>query len=301
MPSKPLDRVLYRELSVVQAKDTIDVACPLLQELVNYGTNALARCATSVTGRVEDDLAILALYRHIIEMTDGIEVLLSHCCPIPAVPLLRSSFEGLLSMEYILEDEEHYVSRSLSWLVVYAHQRLAMYERLDPSTPRGARFKSTFEDDQLSMNVPLPPAAEVQRAQANLQSLLAKPHLQPVEAEYKRHRRPRLFQLFDGPANLHDLAAHLRRGAQYEFLYRRWSAIAHSQDLALFLDRAEDGGLAIGRLRDPSEVKQVASLAASFILRATRFILGKLRSGEDIRSWYGTEVRERYMAIARTP
>jgi hypothetical protein len=148
VPTKPLEPILYRELSEVEAKEFIDIASSLLQELVNYGTNALVRCATSVSGKVDEDIAILALYRHIIEMTDGIEVLVSQSCAIPAIPLSRSSFEASLSMEYILEKDAEYIRRSLAWLVGYVHKRLDMYERFDPSTSKGQEFKRLFDQDK---------------------------------------------------------------------------------------------------------------------------------------------------------
>ena len=80
--TKPLESILYRELSMAEAKEIIELASPLMQELVNYATNVLARCATSRTlsGREDEDVAALALYRHVIELTDGIEVLLSRSC-----------------------------------------------------------------------------------------------------------------------------------------------------------------------------------------------------------------------------
>jgi len=137
MPTNALDSILYRELSKVSAREIISIASPLLQELVNYATNALARCANAKNRKVDEDLAILVLYRHIIELTDGIEVLVSESSPVPAIPLVRSSFEALLAMEYILENGQEYERRSLSWLVGYVHKRLDLYDRLDPSTQKG--------------------------------------------------------------------------------------------------------------------------------------------------------------------
>lgn len=300
MPTKPLESILYRELSKAEAKDIIEIASPLLQELVNYATNALARCATSTSGKEDEDLAVLALYRHIIEMTDGIEVLISQCCAIPAIPLLRSSFEALLSIEYVLENDQEYARRSLSWLVGYVHKRLDLYERLDTSTAKGKEFKRFFDEDKNIFNVPLPPAVEAQKAKANLQSMLAKPHLQPIEAEFSSYRRrPHWYKLFDGPSDLPALARHLKRRGQYEVLYRYWSRVAHAQDLLSFIARTAKGEPSIGRLRDPSLIKEVASYAASFILGATRLVLGKFRPGEDLSKWYKREVRERYLTITK--
>jgi len=304
MPTKPLEAILYRDLSKVAAKNIIEIASPLLQELVNYSTNALRRCETSTSGNKDEDLAVLMLYLHIIEMTDGIEVLVSQSCPAPAIPLVRSSFEALLSIKYILEAD--YVRRSLSWLVDYAHKRLAFYcEPMDPSTDRGKAFQKALgaHEYEAMQNLPLPPQAEVQEMITNWQDFLAKPHIQPIEAEFQRckkerKRRPNWYQLFGGPGrSLYALAHHLKRGVDYEVLYRHWSSIAHAHDLSRFITGPTEGDSAIRRLRDPSEIKEATRHAALYILEATRLILGRFRPGEDIARWYTREVHQRFLII----
>jgi hypothetical protein len=243
---------------------------------------------------------VLALYRHIIELTDGIEVLLSQSCTIAAIPLLRGSFEALLALEYILENEKDYIQRSLAWIVGYVHKRIDMYERLDPSTNKGLESKRSFDDDKVmaSMRKPMPSMADVQKAKANLQVMLAKPHLQPIEAEYTQHNKPEWYRLFGGPNDLRTLAQRLRRGGEYEILYRQWSTTAHAQDFLSFMDRTDKGQSAIKRLRDPSQIREITSYTATFLLGATRLILTKLRPDEDLAPWYKRDVQELYRAIS---
>lgn len=303
MPTKPLKSILDRELSKAEAKELIELASPLLQELVNYSTNALVRCATigNLSGREDEDVAVLALYRHMIETTDGIEVLLSQSCSTAAIPLLRSSFEALLSIEYILQNEADYIQRSLSWLVGYVHKHLEMYERLDPSTNRGRDAKSLFDKDKIASKMQFPPAADAQKPMRNLQTILAKPHIQPIEAEYDKCKKPRWYALFSGPSNLRMLADYLRRGGQYEILYRDWSTTAHAQDFLPFMARTSKGERTIGRLRHIREFKQVASHASAFVLDATRHVLSKYRPGENLATWYKREVQEPYRALGGKP
>ena len=97
---------------------------------------------TAASGGGNEDLAVLVLYLHIIEMTDGIEALVSRQRPTPAELLLRSSWEALLYIEYIVEKDADYTRRSLAWTADHARRRLAFYETLDPSTSRGKEFKS---------------------------------------------------------------------------------------------------------------------------------------------------------------
>lgn len=299
MPTEPLESILYRELSLVDGKELIDIASPLLQELVNFGTNALVRCLSSASGGIDEDLAPFALFRHIIEMTDGIEVLLSQSCSVPAIPALRSSFEALLSLEYILEDQSVYAQRSLAWLVGYVHQRIDMYQCLDPATNKGAEFKRLFDSDEVASRISLPAASHAQRAESNLRAFLARSHIQPIEAEYLSYRRrPNWYHLFGGPRHLRELAKYLSRGAQYEILYRHWSRTAHSQDLLQFIgQRDEQNQAAIGRLRQPQQINQTASFAASFMLGAIRLTVSTFRPGEDLSRWYTREVRDRYLTM----
>ena len=293
MPTKPHEAILYRELSIVEAKEVIEISSPLLKEQINFGTNALVRCQTSAKGNVDVDLAILALYRHILEVIDGLEVLTSHACVIPALPLLRSSFEGYLSMKYILEKDQDYEMRSLSWLLGYVHSRLDMYKRLDPSTNKGREAKKIFEDDfVVSTILPLkyPLDEKNQFAIDNLESFLLKDHIKPINEEYKRYKNPKWFHLFDGPPNIRELAIHLKMGGFYEILYRYWSRSAHSQDLLSFISKTANEESAIGKIRNIKQLAAVVGLASTFLLGATRIILHKFRPGEELSAWFKREI-----------
>ena len=88
MPTKPLETVIYRDLQIARSAKFLAVASPLFRELVNYGSNALIRCATSSTRGENEDLAPLNLYRHILEMTDAFEVLIANAVLPQRLPYL---------------------------------------------------------------------------------------------------------------------------------------------------------------------------------------------------------------------
>ncbi len=304
MPTKPFEPLLYRERARVEAKKTIDIASPLLQELVNYATNAFQRCQAASTGEPHEDLPVLVSYLHVIEMTDGIEVLVSQSCPIPAIPLLRSSFEAQLTIDYILEAD--YQRRSFAWLVCYVHDRLSSYEMLDPSHQRGEDFAASISVDEISGFFSFPQFPDLPNAIQNLKSLLGKPNYQLVESEYQRvkrknKRKPEWYSLFGGPNNLRELSRHTGHAAKYDGLYRYWSRIIHAGDLSRFLTRTSEGSPAFEPLRNPKDMEVVSSLAAWVILHATRKLLGKFRTGEteSLRRWYIQEVRDRYLTLAK--
>jgi hypothetical protein len=306
MPTQPLDTILDRDLSRVAAKEIIDVASPLLQELVNYGSNLFIRCLTSAKGIIDEDSAVLALYRHTLEMTDGIEVLISQSCPIPAIPLLRSSFEALLGMEFILQNEKEYIRRSLSWLVGHAHQELSMYEQYDPTTDRGKQFVKIWAKD-IRANKRVFPINEKRAKDAisRMKNFLSKDHIKTIEGEYQRCKkrkqgRPNWYQLYNGPSNLCTLAQELGWGAYYEVLYRQWSKIGHAQDFQQFTGPTVDGLQSVRGLRYGQQIKDVANFASCFMLEANRLFLNKFRAEElssNYRKWFLEEVRDRYKVL----
>ena len=109
MPTGPLKGILDLDwVEDARKREPVRSASLLLREVLNYASNVFGRCDhSSGTG----DGPILLLYLHMIQMIDGVEVLLSQCCVDAAIPLLRSSFECLLAMDYILEDPDQYERR----------------------------------------------------------------------------------------------------------------------------------------------------------------------------------------------
>jgi hypothetical protein len=304
MPTKPLESLLYRELSKADAREVIEVASPLLQELVNYGTNLVARCMDSARGEENENFAVPMLYLHIIEMADGVECLIAQSCAEPAWPLIRSQLEALLAINYILEPGADYVQRSLSWLAAYAHNRISYYENLDPSTRNGQRYQQALASDVVMQRVTSPPTAQVQAAIANMQALLARPQFQAIEAEFQRlqargRRHVQWYELFGGPQNLRMLARHLKQEARYDLLYGPLSAIAHAHDVSRFIGRTAQGESGLVRLRNPAAIRDVAKSAASYTMEATRLVLTKFRAGEKdaFAAWYMREVQERFLGL----
>lgn len=291
MPTKPLHKVLYRELSIAKAQEVLSYTQPLFEELVNYGSNALIRCATSPKGEENVDLAPLALYRHILEMTDAFEVLISNSCPTPTIPILRSTFEATLSLEYILESNEYYVVRSLCWLASYVNRRITLYNSMLSSTQRGKEFASYIKKDKSVIDIPNPPADGVKSAIKNLENFLSREQFDEINLEFDSFgKSAKWYSLFDGPKSLQELSYHLEKHVQYEFLYRQWSSVTHALDFSKFLGISESGESGIRGIRNPDRILEVSRFAATFMIKATRLLLENFRPGEDFSRYYKREI-----------
>ena len=232
MPYDAHENVLRRDLSIAAAKPIIEIASLLLQEVVNFSTFAYIRCmnpsrAYEKSKEENLNLAAFSLFWQMMELVDGIEVLISHSVPSACTPLLRSMFEVFLSMEYILEDKSTYRERSFAWIINHATARKAIYESLLPETASGKDFSLAIEADktinQLSIS---PPPEKIKRAIENLENFLDREQFsETIDAYKKAGNRAKWYSLTNGPKNLRKLAQHLNRNATYDFLYRAESDI----------------------------------------------------------------------------
>jgi hypothetical protein len=285
----------------------IQVTSELLIELVNYGTTILAKSATSkyLSTKEEEDVALLLLYRQILELTDGIEVLLSQSCTLATIPIMRSLFEAYLSIDYLLENEEDYTQRCLAWCVGRYHNLIDYCDRLDSDTDKGKDAKRLFDTDQILNFKPInfPSKENIQNKKKEYIAILAKPSLQPIDMEFLKKKKQgnkkgqiEWYSLFNGPSSIRALSDHLKHGAYYELLYRGWSSIAHGSD-SLGIQITNDNRLALKRLRDPDQIREIANFSSYFFITATKLIMEKLLPDENITPWFKNNIMNLHRQI----
>lgn len=298
MPTDEFRPMLERAEVVREAQPIIEVACPLLRELVNASGAAFQRCqgAPINRGGEHEELAPTILYRHMIELVDGIEVLFASSCVQAAVPLVRATFEASLALKYILAD--NYTQRSLSWTCGHVHSRISDYQRLDRSTLIGADHAVAFERE---LNMPPTQTLDSSAAVENLRQLLCRSEFVPIEAEYQRTMKARRkkhidwYELFDGPKNRRLLAKSIGEEAQYLGFYGEWSRFSHAASASAYLTSGNHPKeAAFYALRTPLHMPRLAFLTASYLLNATRLMTTHFRGGEDLRRWYEEDVKPRW-------
>lgn len=319
MPNEPFKKLLDRDLSKASLREMIDVASPTLREAVNFGTQAFARCQSSVPSDAEPDvdLPALALYYHILEMTDAVEVLVSQCCLVPAKLQLRSSFEAMLSLEYILEND--YRQRSFCWLHQQLRNKLEFYNIVNPKTEIGKAYgvawakmmQPNLTDKKIEPAKILPKEMmpTVLSDTEELNKLLNNHTYSSIEAEAKKRSYPDWYRLFNGPQNIRDLSKYLDKQAKfgdtsrevlYIRMYKEWSEVMHGNNFNYFV-RLQQGQPAFKRIRAPMvrEMSEITQYALLFCNGATRKMLNKFHPGEEdyIAKWYATEMKPRLQQL----
>jgi len=150
MPTSPLKGLVEPEFQKAQAASVIAVASPLLIEVLNYGSNVWGRCQASHAVKdlrppgeaspVRDEhFAIGMLYRHLLELLDGMEPLVRECATVPAQLVARAIFEALLQLEWMLEGDT--LRRAHAYLAAHIRRRLRRLRSLTPRRQKGRRHK----------------------------------------------------------------------------------------------------------------------------------------------------------------
>ncbi len=180
--TEPVTGMLNRVQAVADARDLVEAANPLLSEIVNYSTWVFRRCISG-RERTHFDLPALTLYLHIIEITDGVQILVSQSCSEPTVPLIRSSFEAFLSLEYLLKVD--YKNRALCWLFMEHKRESRKYSLLDPVSQEGKKVRGAVDREYPQSGFP-----EVSKEHLDyIRSRSTESISQHVEEEYKRTRK----------------------------------------------------------------------------------------------------------------
>lgn len=303
MPTEPIKHVLDRENDINLAKSMIDIASPVLQEAINYATQLYETCRLSEKASTDDAFPILALYLHIIQMVDSIEVLISNSCVEPAQLLLRSAFEAKLSLEFIIEKMPR--TRGIAWIIRNIIDQIEFGQRHSKSYKRGKDFFKTMAKEGFNhVDVYIPPPPEISEEYfEKLNASLEKPEYADVYEEYKRlgvdQKRVEWYSLYNGPSNIRELAEYLGQRTAYDSLYRRWSKLTHMANPDHLSLRMEDGTSILGPIRNPLRLISISNNALGSILEASQAMIKQFRSG-DLRSflrWWHEEIREKHITL----
>lgn len=264
MEELPHPTILNRDVPPVLAKQHFGDQLHLIRDLVNYGSNLIARSYTVSPKKMADIIVCGVLLKQIVTMLDGVEVLISAGCAIPSHLPARAAFEASLYLEWILESNSEH--RATRYLVGNYREERKWAARAIKGTPEEEAMRWVGID----INEHRPTLhAEAKTLLDEIDRILAQPELSPINAEFvaaegkqKKSRRKTIewFHL-DGLASIRQIAEKLNRLREYQFLYSKGSEVTHS---ARYKDHIgfKDGNVYFNEIRHLHE----AHVAINFVL-----------------------------------
>jgi uncharacterized protein DUF5677 len=303
MPTEAPKTLFDPEYTKAQLRPFLEIAMPLLNEVLAYGLALFARCSIRPEGD-DENLVILLNFRLFLELLDSIIIQFAECAPAPAALQLRAMFETLLTLQYVVQDRDKTRSRALAYLYRVELQRKHFYLSQNPNTAEGKAVRQAIADDPFSKQWKPADTPDSAKRVKEIDALLDRPPFKEIGEESERTkrqrgRRPTWYSLYGGPRNIGELAQLMKRGAAYEFLYREWSERGHSSDAIDRILTNNADGPAARSLRDPTEFNSSIDFAIDFAIEAARLFMRYYRPHEELgfTKWVMTEIMPRWKKV----
>lgn len=229
---------------------------------------------------------VLLLMRHVIEAIDGVSLLVAKGSVENCGPLLRSAFEALAGILYILKADTE--RRALAYQVGHVHKKIRLYRKFIPTDDVGRTLRDELKADPL-VSFFDNPQFDWQKMIDNLEKTFTKPEYAPIEAEWDRVKKgkkgtgkkdPNWYFLFGGPSDLRALSLQIGKGSFYEILYRHWSDFAHAGGAFSTVSKGAVVGVTIKPIRCPEGVEQACTFAYQICVETVAETLKALASEE---------------------
>lgn len=303
--TKPIEQIIPRN-EPEEIKQNLSFLKNILDELVNYGSIILASDLQKKDEvRGEESIAPIMLLRHALDLMDSISILVEKGSgDVPKV-LLRSLFETILGIEYILKGNSR--NRSLAFFVSDIIRQVELIKKLNTSTAEGTALNEIINTEIGVDTQILSRSFDLDLALKNKLSVLEKEYLSPIYQEYlrlrnKKVRHPAWYQYFGGPTSIFQLAKLLNRQGEYTLLYSKWSGAVHGTDIYLGKITSTDvtGMVEIEQIRNFGDVQEVSKYSAIFSLRLlTLYVNARLPELKKSHSnWYKT-IKPKYEVLIK--
>lgn len=227
MATKPIKSILTREITEPENIILCQRMSSYLTEIVNYSTIVFDLCSQKFKGRYgeNENLAFPMLYLHTIELVDGIQVLVNEGVINPCIPLVRSLFESYLSIRLLLENNNLFVERSLSWLYFSAKQNIKEYGEFCIEN-----YTRINNENNIKISIDFNKIDQYSKKKiSNLQNLLSRQQFVSIEAKCNNIKSIHgWYQLVDSKLNnLRDVAKRFGCENEYILIYKQFSKILH--------------------------------------------------------------------------
>jgi hypothetical protein len=250
---------------------------------------------------------IILLMRHVVEAVDGVSLLVAKGSAENCGPLLRSAFEALVGILYILKDDTE--RRALAYQVAHAHKKIKFYRKFIPTDDVGRNLRAELKDDQF-VKIFDQPGVDWQRRIDGLRGMFAQPEFAPIHAEWERVKKgkkgtgtkdPNWYALFGGPGDLRGLTLRVGKGTMYEILYRHWSDFTHAGGAFGNISADANGGVAVEPVRSPEGIERICNLACSICTDTVMAVVQKFASDEwpKFQQRYIAELRPRHIELLK--
>jgi hypothetical protein len=268
----------------------------LLDDLVDYGTNLMARAFNSSPKDFKATFLLFVHLQQFIAHLDAAAALISQGSCLSANLQIRTLLENYLVTKWILASDtdnkiEHIfvanMRRRKEWQSIAIPGSAAATKKVDAAN----RIKAT-------------PAqrAEIAKEIALIDAMLAEPSRVGINAKFdkfhsERGYDPHWYQLC-GARSIRKIADLVGREKDYDYIYNPFSAVTHGGDVWKSIVFRKDQ-VEVSRIRNAEQIPLLCRMAAAYAFEVFRLILNEYRFAEleNFNRKYIGEWRERFRKV----
>lgn len=297
MPTKPNENIIPNIEQNPELTRTLTRLSFILDEVLNFGTNLFSWFFENQP-RGDHHYAAFALYRRSLELLDTISILIKTSRILPSKIILRSLFETMMYLEYMIK--ENFEDRGRDYILCLKYKELRILKQHLPGESSYKEYIAMWKKDKIANKMPLPRIPNLKEKIAIKENLINSAYYSSSNDSYLALRKEGKsgeiwwFNLHDGPRNLRELANKLNRAFQYEELYRDWAGYVHGTGI---LDGqvhvAGKSKIEIIQLRLPKWAEYMTMDAISYELEIMKImvLLYAQKREMEYKNWFHRELK----------
>lgn len=286
MKEKELEKLLYRERIRVEVSQIFPKQVEMLVDMVNYGSNLIARAYDSSNKKLEDIIVIVVLLKQVVSMIDSIEVLASQGIVRPAFLQVRSAFEASLYIDWILKSESN--KKAKYYYVSNLRNTRFWALRILEGTRENLDFKQLMADMKDILDprlIPLEYKELAKKQITEVERILKQENYSSINSEFeKRYNKTNgvdiIWYRLLGIDSIMKLAEEVDRLPEYVVFYTRGSELMHTK---LYRDQVKfkKGIIIFEPIRHLEDMNRLLHYTISISLSAYLSIIKHYREGES--------------------
>jgi len=268
-----------------QYKRYRDERAMFVHDSVNFLIDAWTTAeATNANSGQTSGATVLMQTRNVIEVLDGVGVLVREGCTQNCFHLLRSAWESYWGILWVLADDT--LRRAKAYQLAHAHRTVAFAERCDPTTDANKKLRERLagqDHSHVFEGADVDSLAIADRMRRLFESDefcdIEAAWQKAVTARGKKPGPPPWYSLFDGPENARQLAYRVGEGVAYETFYGFYSDAVHGMNAFDHMANTETGDAqSVRPIRHPFWINKVSSQGNQIALLVAAKVLNSLAS-----------------------
>lgn len=277
-----------------------------LEEIVNFGSHIMTWKPNDYM-KGEQGLPITLFLRNYLSYIDSCSILVKNSSIEPCHSLLRTSFENLLYIFYLLDDTSG--KKALGYIIWNAFEKTKLITKHDGKSKQYLNLVEIYKKSDLLNDIQPPIIKNVNKRKETNQRLINSLQFAEIVKDYHRtagkfkQRQVAWYNLFEGPSNIRELSIRLNLEAFYEMLYKSWSSSTHGTSVIDGVVTGDENKMAqINKIRLPFDAESVTGICINLsVYLFSKYIKAKMPEKEnEFKQWYREFSQDTKIVLDRT-